>query len=142
LEYVGAYLNLPFIRVLEVATFYSMFNLKPVGEHLIEICTTTPCWLRGSADIVKACEDDLGISIGETTKDGQFTIREVECLGACVNAPVCMAHKKFYEDLTPETMTSLLRALRAGKAPKPGPQIARQTSAPVGGPTVLRDFAK
>jgi NADH-quinone oxidoreductase subunit E len=142
LEYVGAYLKLPFIRVLEVATFYSMYNLRPVGKHLIEICTTTPCWLRGSADIVKACEEELGISIGETTPDGQFTIREAECLGACVNAPMCMLHKKYYEDLTPESMKKILRELKAGKTPKAGPQIARQTSAPVGGPTVLKEMAK
>jgi len=142
LEYVGTYLNLPFIRVLEVATFYSMFNLKPVGKHLIEICTTTPCWLRGSSDVVSACEQELGISIGETTKDGQFTLREVECLGACVNAPVCMAHKKFYEDLTPKSMKDILRSLKGGEIPKAGPQIARQASAPVGGPSVLKDMAK
>ncbi len=142
IEYVADFLEMPYIRVLEVATFYSMYNLKPVGRNVIEVCTTTPCWLRGSDDIVKACRDYLGIGFGETTKDGEFTLLEVECAGACVNAPVCAIHKKYYEDLTPETMVGILKSLKNGKIPKPGPQVNRQTSAPQGGPTTLIEDAK
>lgn len=142
IEFVGRYLDLPYIRVLEIATFYSMFSLKPVGQHLVEVCTTTPCWLRNSQEIVKACEEELGVSISETTPDGLFTIREVECLGACVNAPVCMIDKKFYEDLSSQTMKGILRALKAGKSPKHGTQIARQKSSPRSGPTTLKQMEK
>jgi len=138
IEHVAEFLEMPKIRVLEVATFYSMYNLRPVGTHVIEICTTTPCWLRGSDEIVKACEDELGISLGETTDDGEFTLREVECLGACVNAPMCSIHRKYYEDLDGDSMRKILQALKAGKTPEPGPQIDRQTSAPVGGMTTLQ----
>ena len=87
------------IRVYEVATFYTMFNLRPVGRYLLQVCTTTPCWLRGSDDVVRACEDTLGIGIGETTADGLFSLVEVECLGACVNAPILQVNDDFYEDL-------------------------------------------
>lgn len=142
IEFVGRYLNLPYMRILEIATFYSMFNLKPVGRHLVEVCTTTPCWLRNSHEIVRACEEELGISIGETTTDGQFTIREVECLGACVNAPVCMIDKKFYEDLSPQAMQRILQMIKNGKLPKHGTQIARQKSAPLPGPTTLKQMEK
>jgi len=137
IEYVADFLNMPMIRVLEVATFYSMYNLRPVGKNVIEVCTTTPCWLRGSDQIVEACRDELGIGFGETTGDGEFTLLEVECAGACVNAPVCAIKNKYYEDLSPEKMKAIIRAFKAGKTPKAGPQIDRQTSAPQGGPTTL-----
>lgn len=143
LEYVADYIDMPYIRALEVATFYNMFNLRPVGKHLIEVCTTTPCWLVGSDDILDAIADELGIRPGETTEDGEFTVREVECLGACVNAPMCMLHKKYYEDLTPEAMKKIIRALKDGKVPKAGPQTGeRHKSAPKGGPTTLKDYVK
>ncbi|MGH6983712.1 MAG: NADH-quinone oxidoreductase subunit NuoE, partial [Stellaceae bacterium] len=99
MDMVADMLGMPRIRVYEVATFYTMFNLKPVGKHFFQICTTTPCWLRGSDDVVAACKKKLGIGIGETTADGKFTLREVECLGACVNAPIIQVNDDFYEDL-------------------------------------------
>ena len=142
IEYIASLLNMPMIRVLEVATFYSMYNLKPVGKHVIEVCTTTPCWLRGSDDIAEVCKDELGIGFGETTSDGEFTLMEVECAGACVNAPVCAIRHHYYEDLTPESMKKIIRTLKSGKNPKPGPRIDRKTSAPVGGLTTLKAFVK
>lgn len=137
MDYVAGLLGMAPIRVYEVATFYTMFNLSPVGRHFVQICTTTPCWLRGSDDIVKTCERKLGIGMNETTPDGKFTLREVECLGACVNAPVVQVNDDFYEDLDAESMTRLLDALARGEAPKIGSVVGRQTSAPVGGPTTL-----
>ncbi len=142
IEHVADFLGMPYIRVLEVASFYSMYNLKPVGKHVIEVCTTTPCWLRGSDDIAKACQDYLGIGFGETTKDGEFTLLEVECAGACVNAPVCAIHHKYFEDLTPESMVEILRSFKNGKVPKPGPQNGRQASAPKGELTSLNNMVK
>jgi len=141
IECVADMLDMPVMRVLEVASFYSMYNLKPVGQHVIEMCTTTPCWLRGSDDVVTAIKNELGIGFGETTDDGMFTLLEVECLGACVNAPVASIHKKYYEDLSAGSITKVIKALRAGEDPKSGPQIDRQKSAPVGGPTTLVDNA-
>ena len=100
MEAVADQLSMPRVKAYEVATFYSMYNLHPVGKHFIEICTTTPCWLRGSDGIVDACRNKLGIELGQTTADGQFTIVEVECLGACVNAPMVQIGEHYYEDLT------------------------------------------
>ena len=141
IEHVAECLGMPMIKVMEVATFYTMYNLKPVGEHVIEVCTTTPCWLRGSDDVVAACRDELGIGFGETTEDGKFTLLEVECLGACVNAPVCSIHHKYFEDLDGGSMRKILKALKAGETPEAGPQVERQTSAPVGGATTLTELA-
>lgn len=140
-QHVAELLAMPYIRAWEVATFYTMFNLAPVGKHLVQVCTTTPCWLRGSADIVAACERTLGIKLGGTTADGLFTLREVECLGACVNAPMMQINDDTYEDLDPAAATRILDALRRGEQPKPGPQSGRQASAPLGGPTTLTGFA-
>lgn len=140
IEHVAEFLGMPVIRVLEVATFYSMYNLKPVGKHVIEICTTTPCWLRGSDAVVAAAREELGIDMGETTKDGEFTIMEVECAGACVNAPVCAIHRKYYEDLDGDSIRAIIRSLKEGNTPDAGPQIERQKSAPVGGPTTLKEM--
>jgi NADH-quinone oxidoreductase subunit E len=137
MDYVGRLLDMAPIRVYEVATFYTMFNLKPVGKYLLQACTTTPCWLRGSDEVVAACERKLGIRMGETTQDGMFTLTEVECLGACVNAPVLWVNDDFYEDLDGASTERLLDALRRGERPAMGPQIERQTSAPVGGKTTL-----
>ena len=111
MEYVADMIDTPYIRVYEVATFYSMFNLKPVGKYHIQICGTTPCWLRGAEDIKHACEKSLKIKCKETTKDGLFTLSEVECLGACVNAPVVQINDDYYEDLTPDSMNVLLKKL-------------------------------
>ncbi len=108
IEYVADMLEMPYMRVYEVASFYTMFNLKPVGKHHVQICGTTPCWLRGAEDIKQACEKSLNIKCGETTKDGLFTLSEVECLGACVNAPVVQINDDYYEDLTPKLMTEVL----------------------------------
>ena len=142
MELVAKMCNMPVIRVHEVASFYTMYNLAPVGRHFVQCCTTTPCWLRGSDDIVRACRDTLGIDFGETTKDGLFTLQEVECLGACANAPMIQVDSHdgseiFYEDLTYENTRDLLRALKRGEQPKPGPQSARVSSEPAGGLTTL-----
>jgi NADH-quinone oxidoreductase E subunit len=139
-EYVANRLGMPVIRVYEVATFYTMFNLAPVGKHVVNVCTTTPCALRGSADIVAACEKRLGIGLDETTPDAMFTLREVECLGACVNAPMVQIGDDFYEDLDPASMTRLLDAFARGETPKPGPQSERQGSEPKGEVTTLKEF--
>jgi NADH-quinone oxidoreductase subunit E len=111
IEYVANFLNLPFIRAYEVATFYTMFNLKPVGEHHLQICTTTPCWLRGSDKIVNICRQRLGIEIGEVTNDKKFSLAEVECLGACVNAPIMQITDDFFEALTEEKVLDLINRL-------------------------------
>ena len=137
-ETVAGMLSMPPIRVLEVTTFYSMYNRAPVGKRCVNVCTTTPCWLRGSDDIVAACEKELGVSLGETTADGEFTLREVECLGACVNAPMVQIGDDYYEDLDAESVARIIAALKSGKTPAPGSQSGRQTSAPEGGPTVLK----
>ena len=132
MDAVARRLAMPAIRVYEVATFYTMFNLEPVGRHLVQICCTTPCMLRGSDDIVAACMAHLGIGWDETTPDGEFTLREVECLGACVNAPMVQIDDDYYEDLTPEIVTGLLAALARGEKPAPGPQSGRRGSEPAG----------
>lgn len=138
MEEIANLLDMPRIKVFEVATFYTMYNLEPRGKHHLQFCTTTPCWLMGSADVVHACEKHLGIHMGETTKDGEFTMTEVECLGACVNAPVIQRNgDEFYEDLTPENVITVIEALKAGKQPKIGSQTGRQTSLGVMGATSL-----
>lgn len=137
MEYLADLLGLAVIRVYEVATFYTMFNHAPVGKHLVQVCTTTPCWLRGSDEVLTACKSRLGIGVNQTTPDGTFSLMEAECLGACVNAPMMQVNDDFYEDLTAETTTAILDALARGESPKTGPQIDRQTSCPQGGPTTL-----
>ena len=141
LEFVGREIAMPYIRVLEVATFYTMFNLAPVGRFHVQVCGTTPCMLRGSDDVFKACAK-RGLKKGHTTDDGLFTLSEVECLGACANAPMVQINDDNYEDLTEKSMGAIIDALAAGKTPKPGPQIDRQTSCPVGGPTTLKKMAE
>ena len=130
---------MPYIRAYEVATFYTMFNLAPVGRFHVQVCGTTPCMLRGSDDVLAACYDK-GLKKGHTTEDGLFTLTEVECLGACANAPMVQINDDNYEDLTFESMTAILDALAKGETPKPGPQIDRQTSCPEGGPTTLQEM--
>jgi NADH-quinone oxidoreductase E subunit len=137
LDYLAGFLEMPPIRVYEVATFYTMFNLKPVGRHHVQVCTNLPCWLRGSDDVLATCQRTLGVGPGETTADELFTVSEVECLGACVNAPMMQIGDDYYEDLTPEAVEKILEALRAGQQPKPGSQIGRRSCEPVGGLTSL-----
>ena len=125
------------IRVYEVASFYTMLNLRPVGRYLLQACTTTPCWLRGSDEVVAACKRKLGIGIGDSTPDGLFTLVEVECLGACVNAPILQVNDDFYEDLDGASTEALLDALHAGTRPPPGSVIGRRGSEPIEGRTTL-----
>jgi len=131
MDYIAAMLGLAPMQVYEIATFYTMYNKQPVGKFLIQICRTTPCWLRGSDDITAACKQKLGIDVGETTADNKFTLVEVECLGGCVNAPVVQINDDYYEDLDHDSMLKVLDELKAGKKPKVGSQIGRQCSAPL-----------
>ena len=141
LEHVGEVLGMAPIRVLEVASFYSMFNLAPVGKYLVQVCTTTPCWLRGSDEVMDACRKRLGVEGGQNTADGVFTLVEVECLGACVNAPMMQVNDDYYEDLDAGSTVAVLDALARGETPRIGSQTGRQGSAPVGGPTTLKGDA-
>ena len=135
---VAEMLHMPEMRGLEVATFYTMFNLAPVGRHLVQLCRTTPCWLRDSEGVKRACLDHLGVGLGGTTADGAFTVVEVECLGACVNAPVVQINDDFYEDLDPAAMVRVLDDLTAGREVAPGSHDARrQLAAAVTGPAAL-----
>lgn len=141
---IGDRLDMAYIRVLEVATFYTMFNLSPVGKHLIQVCGTTPCMLRGSGDLIKICQSRIG-SAGTVSDDGMFSWTEVECLGACVNAPMVQISNAvgdhYYEDLDENSMNSLLDELASGKAAIPGPRVDRQASAPIGESLTLIDKA-
>lgn len=130
MDYVAHMLEMPPIRVYEVANFYTMFNKVPVGKYFLQVCTTTPCWLRGSDDIKHVCKNKLGIGDGETTKDGMFSMLEVECLGACVNAPMVQINDDYYEDLNAQNFTQILDDLAAGKKPSIGSQTGRQGSHP------------
>jgi len=142
LDHVAEVLGVAPIKVYEVATFYTMYNLKPVGRHLVQICRTTPCWLRGSDDLRAAAEQELGCGLKETSPDGLFTLVEVECLGACVNAPVVQINDDFYEDLTAEQFKNVLRALRRGERLPIGSQTGRQCSEPAAGPTTLTEIGR
>ncbi|HAA91128.1 MAG TPA: NAD(P)H-dependent oxidoreductase subunit E, partial [Rhodospirillaceae bacterium] len=133
---------MPRIRVIEVATFYTMINLKPVGKYLLQCCTTTPCWLRDSGPVVEAIKEHLGIGMGETTEDGLFSLMEVECLGACVNAPVVQINDDLYEDLDANNVIEVLDDLKAGKDRPMGSQIGRTSSEPVEGRTTLTGAAE
>jgi NADH-quinone oxidoreductase subunit E len=139
MEYIADQLEMPYMRVYEVATFYTMYNLAPVGRYHVQVCGTTPCMLRGSDDVFSACKNK-GLVKGGTTPDGLFTLTEVECLGACANAPMVQINDDNFEDLTYDSMSAILDDLAAGKSPKIGPQIERQTSAPEGGPTTLKEM--
>ena len=142
MEFVAAELGMPVIRVVEVATFYFMYNLIPVGKFHVQVCGTTPCMLRGSDDIMAACKS-RGMSKGHTTDDGLFTLTEVECMGNCSSAPMVQINDDNYEDLTAADMTRILDELAAGKQPKTGTQIkGRHTVEPLGGPTTLKQMVK
>ena len=130
IEKIAETLSMPFIRVMEIATFYSMFNLEPIGKHLIQICRTTPCWLRGSAKLNSIAEDIAGCGIGETSKDKLFTLVEVECLGACCNAPMVQINDDYYEDLDENSFKELLLKLKNNQPIKKGSQINRKCSEP------------
>ena len=134
---VAEMLSMAPMRVYEVATFYTMFNREPVGKYHLQVCTTTPCMLRDSDSVLKAIQNKLGIKVGETTKDGMFTLSEVECLGACVNAPMMQIGDSYYEDLTAKDVEDILDELIAGKTPKPGPRNGRSTAEPITGLTTL-----
>lgn len=125
---VARLLEMAEISVFEIASFYTMFNLEPIGKYHIQVCGTTPCMLRGSEEIIQACKDKLNISTGGTTDDNLFTLSEVECLGSCVNAPMMQINDGCYEDLTPESTLKILDCLRSGKTPKCGSQIGRKCS--------------
>jgi NADH-quinone oxidoreductase subunit E len=137
LDYVADYLQMPTIRVYEVASFYDMLNTRPVGRTQIRVCTTTPCWLCGSDAVLKACKDALGIEVGQSTADGRFFLREFECLGACANAPILWIDDDYYEDLTYDTTRAVLAALLCGERPEPGSQAGRRASMPAAGKTTL-----
>jgi len=138
MDVIADRLSMPPIRVYEVATFYFMFNTRPIGKFHLQVCGTTPCWLRGSDDVLRACKDAGGLKgYGDTSADGNFTLTEMECMGACVNAPMIAVDDDYYEDLDYESTVKLIEALKRGERPTPGSVIGRQFSAPVGGPTVL-----
>lgn len=134
---VADMLGMPEVRVFEVATFYTMFNKEPVGKHHVQVCTNISCWLRGSDDIVSAVQEAADIHTGETSADGLITLWEVECLGACSNAPMMQINDDFYEDLSGEDAARIINDLRSGKEPKTGPQNGRNGSAPLGEQTSL-----
>ena len=140
IRHVADFLGMAHIRALEVATFYTMFNLEPVGKFHVQLCGTTPCRLRGADDLERLCRKRIGEQ-GHVTKDGKFSWIEVECLGACVNAPMAQINADYYEDLTAESFGKILDAFAAGKTPKPGPQVDRQLSEPVGGGLTLKEKA-
>jgi len=145
MDEIARILEIAPIRVYEVCTFYLMFNTAPVGKFHLQLCTTTPCWLRGSDDVVAACRAAIGLKgWKEISADGLFSMTEVECLGACVNAPILQVNDDFYEDMDAEKTKALIEALRRGEIPKPGSMSGRQTSAPDGGPITLTtlSFAK
>ena len=140
IEMIAARLDMAEIRVLEVATFYTMFNLKPVGKYFLQACTTTPCWLRGSDSMMRCIKDRYGISSGETSACGRFTLLEVECLGACVNAPILQVNDDFYEDLDYASTGALLDSLEADSPLAVGSVMGRSGSEADGGATTLQEL--
>ena len=141
MDHIARVLDMPTIRVYEVATFYTMYNHKPIGKHHVQVCTNLPCWLRGSDEIMGTCQKLLGIGNNEITEDGMFTLTEVECLGACVNAPMMQIGDDYYEDLDAGSTLAILSELKAGKTPKTGSQIQRVSCEPVTGLTSLKEQA-
>lgn len=140
IDVISEKLKMPRIRVLEVATFYTMYNLKPVGKYFLQACTTTPCWLRGSDQMMKCIKDKLGLDNHQTTDDGMFTLLEVECLGACANAPILQVNDDFYEDVDYESTAKLLDALKKGEAPPVGSLSGRNVSEPEKGAQTLLSY--
>ncbi|MGQ0526855.1 MAG: NADH-quinone oxidoreductase subunit NuoE [Alphaproteobacteria bacterium] len=142
MDHIAEIIGVPPVKVYEVTSFYSMYNMAPVGVNLVQVCTTTPCWLCGSDKIVQACEKELGIHMNETTADGKFTLVEVECLGACVNAPMMQINDDFYEDLDEAGTKELLQSLASGKKPAAGSIKNRKASMALSGPTTLAAQAR
>ncbi|CAN5307968.1 NAD(P)H-dependent oxidoreductase subunit E [soil metagenome] len=140
IEFVATLLGMPYMRAYEVVTFYTMYNIAPVGRYHVQVCGTTPCMLRGSDDVLAACKNK-GLSKGKTTPDGMFTLTEVECLGACANAPMVQINDDNYEDLDYDKTIALLDALLNDQPVTTGSQIGRKTSCPEGGPTTLKEMA-
>ena len=141
IEFVAAQVGMPYIRALEVVSFYTMYNMAPVGRYHVQVCGTTPCMLRGSDDVIAACRNK-GLVKGRTTPDGLFTLTEVECMGACANAPMVQINDDNYEDLSFDSMAAILETLATGGSPTPGSQIGRRASCPEGGPTTLGAMAE
>ena len=139
IRYVAEFLDMPNTRAMEVATFYTMFNLEPVGEHFVQLCGTTPCWLRGADTLKDVCRKVIGEQ-NTVTDDGKLSWLEVECLGACVNAPMVQINDDFYEDLTAEWFEKILLDLKRGENVPSGPQTSRKASEPEGGRTVLKSI--
>ena len=140
MDLIAERLNIAPIRVYEVASFYFMYNLKPIGKFHLQVCGTTPCMLRGSDDVTRACKDAAHVhGFGQTSDDGLFTMTEVECLGACVNAPILQVDDDYYEDLDYDRTVQIIEALKRGERPERGSSIGRQTSAPAGGPLTLTE---
>jgi NADH-quinone oxidoreductase E subunit len=142
MDHIAEMLDMAPIRVYEVATFYTMFHLQPVGKYHLQVCRTTPCWLRGADQMTETCKKKLGIGLKETTKDGLFSLIEVECLGGCSNAPVVQINDDFYEDLDPKKLEWILDELAAGRVPPHGSQTGRKGAEPEGGPTALKDVKR
>ncbi len=142
MDHIARVLDMPNIRVYEVATFYTMYNHKPIGKHHVQVCTNLPCWLRGSDEIMETCHKFLGLDNHESSEDGIFTLTEVECLGACVNAPMMQVGDDYYEDLDADSTLAILSELKAGKTPKTGSQIRRVSCEPVTGLTSLEEQAE
>ncbi|MDA0239346.1 MAG: NADH-quinone oxidoreductase subunit NuoE [Proteobacteria bacterium] len=140
MDYIADFLDMPKITVYEVASFYTMYNLAPIGKHHVQVCTNLPCWLRGSDDVVSACKNVLGVDFGETTEDGMFTLSEVECLGACVNAPMIQIGDDYYEDLDAAAAETILTEIRVGKEPATGSRIGRKSCEPMTGLTSLTEL--
>ncbi|XP_028391754.1 NADH dehydrogenase [ubiquinone] flavoprotein 2, mitochondrial-like [Dendronephthya gigantea] len=142
MNYVADFLEMPRMRVYEVATFYTMFHRKPVGKHVIQVCTTTPCMLCGAEEHMELLQEKLGINVGETTEDGMFTLLSAECLGACVNAPMMQIGDDYYEDLSLKDTEEIIDDLKNGKVPKAGPRSGRFASEPKSGLTSLTEEPK
>ena len=131
MKYIAKFLDMPYIKVYEVATFYSMYNLSPVGKYFFQICTTTPCMLRGAYDLVKVCKKKISDRENDLSEDGKISWMEVECLGACVNAPMMQVNEDYYEDLNDKKLEEIIEAIYQNKIPKPGSYTGRINSEPV-----------
>ena len=140
MKYIGKFLDIPYIKVYEVATFYTMYNLAPVGKHFIQVCTTTPCMIRGAYKLVDACKEKISEKENELSKDKNCSWMEVECLGACVNAPMMQINDDYYEDLDKEKMLKILDEILSGKIPKPGSYRGRVNNEPENNRKTLLDL--
>ena len=140
MKYIGKFLDMPYIKVYEVATFYTMYNLAPVGKHLIQVCTTTPCMIRGAYKLVEACKEKISKNENELSKDESCSWMEVECLGACVNAPMMQINDDYYEDLDKEKTLKILDKILIGEKPKPGSYRNRRNNEPENNRKTLMDL--